>query len=128
MDVRKIFLIVTAVGLTPIALGYGAAPASSLPFLFDFEVESLNLAHIFRAVMGLYLALVAFWVAGALRPSLTVPALWSLVVFMFGLAGGRLISLVADGVPHWLLVAYLLAEVLFGVIGLQLLRSDRAQA
>ena len=122
MDPRKLFLIVTAIGLTPIALSYGAAPFASLPYLFGFGVESLNLTHIFRAVMGLYLALIAFWIADALSPSLTVPALWSLVVFMFGLAAGRVLSLLLDGVPHWLLVAYLVLELAFGWVGLRLLR------
>jgi hypothetical protein len=39
--------------------------------------------------MGLYLSPVVFWIAGALSPSLTAPALWSLVVFTFGLAATR---------------------------------------
>jgi len=54
------FLLFTAVGLTPIALSYGAAPSSSLPYLFGIEVDTVNLTHILRAVMGLYLALVCF--------------------------------------------------------------------
>jgi hypothetical protein len=123
MDPRKLLLIITAIGLTPIALSYGAAPSASLPYLFGFGAESLNLTHIFRAVMGLYLALVAFWIAGALSSSLTIPALWSLVVFMFGLAGGRVLSLLLDGVPHWLLIVYLVLELAFGLVGLRLLRS-----
>lgn len=122
MDRRQIFLVVTAVGLVPIALSYGAAPASSLEFLFGIPIEGVNLAHIFRAVMGLYLALVLFWLAGAFSRELTVPALWSLVVFMFGLAAGRLLSMLLDGVPHWLLIGYLLAEVGFGAVGIALLR------
>jgi len=122
MNLRKAFLIFAAVGLTPIALGYGAAPSIAMPFLFGFEVESANLAHIFRAVMGLYLALVLFWLAGAFKPDLTAPALWSLVVFMFGLASGRLLSLFTDGVPHWLLVVYLLLEAICGLVGLLLLK------
>ena len=126
MNARSLFLVVTAVGLTPIALGYGAAPDRSLSFLFDIPVESTNLAHIFRAVMGLYLALVVFWLAGALNPKLTRPALWSLVVFMFGLAAGRALSLVVDGFPHWLLFAYLVLEVAFGAIGWRLLRQTEA--
>jgi hypothetical protein len=122
MDPRKLFLIITAIGLTPIALSYGAVPSASLSYLFGFSVESLNLTHIFRAVMGLYLALVVFWIAGALSSSLTIPALWSLVVFMFGLATGRVMSLLLDGVPHWLLIVYLVLELAFGLVGLRLLR------
>jgi hypothetical protein len=123
MDPRKLLLIITAIGLTPIALSYGAAPSASLSYLFGFSVESLNLTHIFRAVMGLYLALVVFWIAGALSSSLTIPALWSLVVFMFGLAAGRVLSLLLDGVPHWLLIVYLVLELAFGLVGLRLLLS-----
>ena len=65
----------------------------------------------------------AFWIAGALSSSLTIPALWSLVVFMFGLAAGRVLSLLLDGVPHWLLIVYLVLELAFGLVGLRLLRS-----
>jgi hypothetical protein len=125
MNRCKLFLIFTAVGLTPIALSYGASPGSSLSYLFGFEVEGRNLIHIFRAVMGLYLALVCFWLAGAFSASLTVPALWSLVIFMFGLAGGRVLSLLLDGFPHWLLFAYLVVELAFGVMGVKLLRSSQ---
>ena len=44
--------------------------------------------------MGLYLALVVFWIAGARNESLRLPALWSLTVFMLGLAAGRVVSLI----------------------------------
>ena len=76
----------------------------------------------------IFLAMVCFWIAGALRRDLTVPALWSLVVFMFGLAGGRVLSLMLDGLPHWLLFGYLLAEIAFGAIGLRMLRPARHAA
>jgi hypothetical protein len=123
MTIDSIFLVVSAVGLTPIALSYGLVPGATLTPLFGFPVERPNLAHIFRAVMGLYLALVGFWIAGALLPDLTIPALWSLVIFMFGLAAGRVLSLLLDGVPHWLLSVYLVLEVGFGAVGAWLLLS-----
>lgn len=49
--------------------------------------------------MGLYLANVILWLAGAAMPSLTGAALWSLFIFMAGLAAGRVISLIHDGIP-----------------------------
>lgn len=125
MDYRKLFLFIAAIGLTPIALSYGVIPSASLPYLFGFDASNINLVHIFRAIMGFYLALVGFWIAGALVSSLTVPALWSLVIFMCGLAGGRLISLLLDGLPHWLLVIYLILELVFGLAGLKLLKSSQ---
>lgn len=103
-------LLAMAVGLTPVALSYGAVPGASLPWLFGIDASGVPTRHIFRAIMGLYLALICFWIVGALRPALRGPALWSLLVFTLGLALGRLLSLVLDGWPGPLLCAYMLAE------------------
>ena len=121
-NLQSVFLLVAAAGLIPIALSYGLLPGTSLPWLFDIDASGVNLRHIFRAIMGLYLALVCFWIAGALRPALRAPALCSLVVFMLGLALGRLASLISDGWPHPLLVVYMLLEFVFAYVGCRLLR------
>ena len=123
MNGRQLFLLTAAVGLTPIALSYGAAPARSLDYLFQVQVTDTNTAHIFRAVMGLYLALVGFWTTAAFRVEIRQAALYSLVVFMLGLAAGRVFSLVVDGVPSTLLWVYLILEVGFGLVGIRMLRS-----
>jgi hypothetical protein len=80
---QKSLLLFVAVGLIPIALGYGLVPEISMNYLFNIPVTETNLAHILRAVMGLYLALVLFWVIGAFKIQLRLAALYSLVVFMF---------------------------------------------
>jgi uncharacterized membrane protein YeaQ/YmgE (transglycosylase-associated protein family) len=121
----RAFLIFCAVGLVPIALSYGAVPGTSLDYLFGIAVESTNATHIFRAVMGLYLAMVVTWLVGAFIPTLTVPALACCAVFMLGLAAGRVLSLALDGVPHWLLVAYLVLELVLGMIAVYLFRQHR---
>lgn len=122
MNLRQLFLIGTAIGLVPIALSYGLMPQQSLGELFGLQVDSVNGFHIFRAIMGLYLTLALFWVAGALRQPLRQAALQSLVVFMFGLAIGRVGSLLIDGLPNRVLIFYLLLELAFGLAGLLLLR------
>lgn len=122
MNIRQIFLLITAIGLMPIALGYGLAPNKSLAFLFDLPVLNVNGIHIFRAVMGLYLALTVFWIIGAFKAEVRQAAIYSLVVFMLGLAAGRALSLAVDGMPHWLLVVYLILELGFGIVGLKLLK------
>lgn len=126
MSRESIFLVLAAAGLTPIALSYGLLPQDSLSYLFDIDVSSTNSTHIFRAIMGLYLALVIFWIAGARNESLRLPALWSLTIFMLGLAAGRAVSLFVDGMPHPLLVIYLVLELAFGFIGYYLIKQYRA--
>jgi len=121
---QKGILLFVAVGLTPIALGYGLVPEKSMDLLFNIPVTDTNLAHILRAVMGLYLALIAFWVIGAFKTQLRLPALYSLVVFMLGLAAGRLLSVIVDGIPNWLLLLYLVLELLFGILGLLLIKKS----
>jgi hypothetical protein len=116
------FLVFCAVGLVPIALSYGAKPSASLDMLFGIAVDTTNLTHILRAVMGLYLAMVLIWLLGAVKPSIAGPALVSCAVFMLGLAFGRLLSFVLDGRPHWLLILYALLEVVLGVMALYLFR------
>lgn len=124
MRTKQIFLIVASVGLFPIALSYGLAPESSLEYLFEISVTDTNAVHIYRAIMGLYFAMIIFWALGAFRSHLTRPAIYSLVVFMLGLAGGRGLSLIIDGQPSALLILYLLAELVFGIIGIVLLREN----
>jgi len=86
MNIRQIFLLVTAIGLIPIALSYGLLPQKSLSYLFDVSISNINGSHIFRAVMGLYFSLLSFWIVGAFKVQLRQAALYSLTVFMFGLA------------------------------------------
>ncbi len=116
----RAFLIFCAVGLVPIALGYGVNPSASLGALFGITVDSTNLTHIMRAVMGLYLGMAVIWLLGAFKASLTGPALVSCAVFMLGLAAGRILSIVVDGPPHWLLMVFAALEVLLGSIAIWL--------
>jgi hypothetical protein len=74
--------------------------------------------------MGLYLAMAGFWIVGAFRAEIRQSALCSLVVFMLGLAAGRVVSLVVDGMPNGLLVAYLALELSLGILGAQLLKKS----
>ena len=127
MSLHQVFLLIASIGLLPIALSYGAVPTASLDFLFAITVSDLNSVHIYRAVMGLYLGLIVFWLMGAFKASLREAALYSLVVFMLGLAAGRVLSLVVDGFPHWLLFVYLVLEIAFGVMGLILLQRPEAK-
>jgi hypothetical protein len=116
-------LLVCAIGLVPIALSYGFAPARSMPLLLGMEVTSVELTHIFRAVMGLYFGMVCLWVLGAVNARYTRPALIACAVFMLGLAAGRTLSLMFDGMPNPLLVVYLALEVVLGLLALVVLNT-----
>jgi len=120
---QKIVLAVAAIGLVPIALGYGFMPEKTLTPLYGFDVDNVNLKHIMRAIMGLYFGQVIIWLLGFSNPNLRRPAMYCLVVFMLGLAGGRILSLIVDGMPRWLLVVYLILELIIGLFGSKLIMT-----
>ena len=97
----RAFLIFCAVGLIPVALGYGAKPSFTLDALFGIKVDTTNLTHIMRAVMGLYLGTVVFWLCGAFKRSMAGAALAACAVYVLGFAAGRILSFLLDGLPHW---------------------------
>lgn len=128
MNYRKFYLWISAIGLIPIALSYGAVPGQSLNWLFDITVDSTNHAHIFRAITGLYFAMIAIWILGATREEYERAAIVSEIVFMGGLAAGRVVSILIDGWPHFLLTGYGIVEAVMAVIGIMLLRQGQPAA
>lgn len=116
------------IGLVPVALSYGAAPERSLPELYGLSEPDLTTRHLFRAIMGLYLGMIAFWLAGALRSGMRIAALWSVFVFVTGIASGRVLSLALDGWPGPLLIFYLIAEIVLAVTALSLIFHGSGRA
>ena len=117
MKRESFFLIFVASGVFPVALSYGVNPQVTLAYLYDIEVNNVNLSNIFRAIMGLYIALNIFWVIGAFKKTLLLPAMWSLTIFMTGIGLGRLMSLIIDGVPYSAFLLYMLLEFIFAIFG-----------
>ena len=94
-----------------------------MPFLYDIEVTNINLLNILRAISGLYIALVIFWILGAYNSNLQLSALWSLTIFMTGIALGRIASILIDGLPSPIFIFYLFLEIMFGLIGYTLIKN-----
>ena len=116
---KNIHLAISAIIITVIALTYGLFPTITLPMLFDFNANSTDLNEIFRALMGLYLGMATLWLAGILKPNLWMTATISNVVFMIGLAIGRVLSLFIDGIPSAPFLVGLALEVVIAFWGLR---------
>ena len=121
----RAFLAFAGVLIPLIGIAYGLAPEGSLNWMFgfDLEVTDRNLTHMLRALTGIYVGMGFFWVAGAFRNQLQALALWSLAVFMAGVASGRAVSMVVDGLPYWAFVVFFLCEVAMAAIALRFLKS-----
>jgi hypothetical protein len=109
IKIRNLHLFTTALVVIAAAGFYGIYPDKTLPLLFDFRVQSTDLNHVFRAIMGAYLAFAAYWIVGIAQPQHWRNATLLNVLFMGGLAFGRLVSIVVDGIPS---AAFCLAPLL----------------
>lgn len=110
MKIKKYFLILAFIIVSIIALLYGVSPQwFAITFLRMAELDS-DLAHIFRAVMCLYIALGLFWFFSAFSDKYRNTAVLTTIIFAAGLVIGRIISFFADGQPSAILVLYMFME------------------
>ncbi len=124
INFKNLHLIISLFIVIPTALIYGLSPASILPIFFDFEVNTVELTNVFRALMGLYLGISTIWLAGILKPEYWQTATIINITFMAGLAFGRIISLAVDGVPSLGFIIGLLAECVLAVYAVIQLRNN----
>ncbi len=113
MSIKKAYLIFSFITVTEIALLYGINPQWFARTFLDIPELDRNIAHIFRAVMCLYIALGLFWLYSAFLEQYRNLALLTIMLFAGGLVTGRLISLFNEGQPAPLLTFYIVVELLF---------------
>jgi len=110
MLIKKYFLIFAFSAVAIIALLYGVSPQWFMQTVLNVPQPSLDIAHILRAVMGLYLSLGLFWLYAAFNDTYRNFAVLSTLLFSGGLVSGRIISLFADGLPSGILILYVVLE------------------
>ena len=65
MQIKRVFLIFAFVAVTIFGLMYGISPRWYAATFLGITDLNVNIAHILRALAGLYLALAAFWLCAA---------------------------------------------------------------
>ena len=111
MKIKQAFLILAFVMVAIIALLYGDSPQWFARSFLGVVDLNLNVAHILRAIMGLYIGLGLFWLFAASSSKHRNTAVLTTVIFAAGLVSGRIVSLFADGLPSPLLVFYTVIEL-----------------
>ncbi|MGF1694687.1 DUF4345 domain-containing protein [Vibrio lamellibrachiae] len=112
-DIKKKYLIFSFFAVMPIALAYGISPNWFASTFLGINTLDINIAHILRAIMCLYIGLGAFWLYAAFHEAYRNPALVTVIIFAGGLVIGRLISVLVDGQPKPILLFYIGLEFLF---------------
>lgn len=122
---ERLLLAVPALTLPLLAIAYGFAHELGFGSLFGIDTSPLHLRNILRAIMGIYLALAALWMAGVFNRRLRRPALWCLTLIMSGVGAGRVLSMLLDGWPHPIFVFFVVSEVVMAVAGWLLLSRSK---
>ncbi|WP_158226894.1 DUF4345 domain-containing protein [Amycolatopsis vastitatis] len=113
MILKKIVLGSAGLGVAVIGVIYLLAPHLLLD-VYGVDIQSPSEANIFRSGSGaLYVALAILFLLGAFNTRYTRTSLVTLFTFMSGLVVGRLVSIVADGWPHVVLIVVLVVEASF---------------
>ena len=71
---------------------------------------------------GLYIIIASFWVAASFIKSLTIPAIWTIVIFMTGFALMRIAGITAN-VPSTYQLLILFTEIFVAILGVMLIKS-----
>lgn len=118
MKTKNLHLIISIFTITLVGVVYGLIPNGFLKNIFQFKFENTDLSTIFRAMMGLYIGMATFWLIGIVKPQFWVAATLSNILFMGGLAMGRILSIILDGTPSCVFLLGLTIEFLFSIWGI----------
>ena len=120
---KNLNLILSACILIPVALGYGIAPKTVLPLVLDMRLETVDMLNICRTIMVLYIGLMGLILRGIFDKKHWGNATLLNGVFMGSLSIGRVLSLILDGKPSFLLVLGLFGEMLLSVFAFYQLKK-----
>lgn len=118
LKIKNLHLLVSVLIIIPVGLVYGLNPFGLLTKLLHFPIDNINLSGMLKAVMGLYISIAGIWIAGIIKPTLWVTATWVNILCMGGLAFGRIISLITDGIPSYIFLLGLGLEIFLASWGI----------
>lgn len=93
-----------------ISFVYGFKPN----LFFNVEVVTTDEFTIYKAIMGIYIVFSSLWIVGIINEKYWQTATISNFLFMFGLAFGRIVSLLFDGIPSMLFLLGTIGELILG--------------
>lgn len=121
IQIHNLHLLISALIIIPVGLIYGFSPS----LLFDVELNTVDENNVFKAIMGLYLAFGFIFIIGIVQPIFWQTATISNVIFMFGLAFGRIVSLLLNGIPSTIFCIGILGELILGMLAFYHFKKEK---
>jgi hypothetical protein len=118
---KNLHLIISILVVVPIAFIYGLKPK----LLFNIQINSIDEANVFKAIMMIYLAFATFWIYGILNSNYWKIATITNCLFMLSLGFGRILSIALDGIPSIIFIYGSIGEFLLGFYGFYLLNKNK---
>jgi hypothetical protein len=119
---KNLHLIISIIIVIPVAIFYGVKP----DYLFEVSLNSTDELNIFKAIMGLYLGFATLWIYGIIKPEFWKAATISNMIFMLGLAFGRICSITVDGIPTTIFALGTIGELILGIFAWYQLKKQKA--
>jgi Domain of unknown function (DUF4345) len=116
--IKNTHLLISSAVVLPISLVYGFFPE----VFFKLSIDTVDEKNILKAIMGIYIGFALLWILGVFRTKFWKIATVSNFIFMFGLAFGRIISMISDGIPSKLLMLGVFGELVLGIYGVYVYR------
>jgi hypothetical protein len=121
---KKTYLIFASLVLTFMGLIFALAPNRYLAGL-GTAISDPSLLNTIRSFGGFYLGLAAFLLLSSRKANLMDGAILSVALVMTGFLAGRIISLIADGLPNPKLWISLAIELIFAIWGFGLVLKNK---
>lgn len=106
----NLHLTISILIVVTVAFVYGFKP----DLWFDVKVKTIDEVNIYKAIMGIYIAFSSLWFVGIIREKFWQMATISNFLFLLGLAFGRIISLLFDGIPSTIFLLGTIGELTLG--------------
>lgn len=113
LAVKNTHLIISSLVVFPVSLLYGFFPE----IFFKLSINTFDEKNILKAIMGIYISFAILWILGIAKAKFWKIATVSNFIFMFGLAFGRIVSMLFDGIPSLLLILGVFGELILGCYG-----------
>ena len=118
---KNLHLIISIIIVIPVAIFYGSKPDN----FFEVSLNSTDELNIFKAIMGLYLGFATLWIYGIIKPDFWKAATISNMIFMLGLAFGRICSIPVDGIPTTIFLLGTIGELILGMFAWYQLKKQK---
>lgn len=121
--IKHTHLVISSFVVFPISFIYGFFPE----VFFKLSVNTVDESNILKAIMGIYIAFAILWIMGIYQSRYWKIATVSNFIFMFGLAFGRLVSMIFDGLPSNLLLLGVFGELVLGFYGVYVFQKTKRE-